>query len=165
MHNLIIRQALLQDVTPCHAIERQSFAEAEAASHARIALRQREFPRGFLVAIVKEDVVGLINSGAGNGIDLADEDFKALKGHDPEGRQRVIFSLAVSPAFREKGVATALLEAYLEKAREDQVTTIDLICKPDLIRFYEKRGFEARGQSKSTHGGVRWTEMRLTISP
>lgn len=161
--NIIIRSAQTKDVKQCHRIESVSFSAEEAASLERITLRQREFPQGFLVAEHNGKIIGMINSGASDQADLADEEFKALIGHDRNGSQRVIFSLAVDPAQQGEGIGARLMQDYIDRARSDSVKEIRLICKEQMIDFYKRFGFENCGRSVSKHGGVEWWEMLYTV--
>ena len=38
-----------------------------------------------------------------------------------------------------------------------------LTCKDRLVHYYAKFGFVSEGVSESTHGGVVWYQMRLTL--
>lgn len=161
---MLIRQVNQEDIAACTLLERTCFSPKEAASEERIALRQREFPQGFVVAEVDGEVIGMINSGASDHVDLADENFKALVGHYSGSKCWVIFSLAVAPVFQNRGIAQKLLSAYFEQARLNQATTIKLLCKCNLISFYERLGFKNMGQSLSQHGGEDWWEMCYSLA-
>lgn len=38
-----------------------------------------------------------------------------------------------------------------------------LTCKENLVAYYAKLGLVNEGESKSTHGGAVWFDMRLTF--
>lgn len=160
---MIVRQAEIADVAVCAAIEMACFPPAEAASAETVAKRQAVYPQGFLVAEAAGEIVGFINSGATDEPDLADEEFKGLVGHDPDGAHLVIFSIAVHPSRQGQGFARLLLEAFIERAEAQAKGAVLLLCKEDLVPFYERFGFLDGGVSASTHGGARWHEMRLPL--
>ncbi len=163
MPQVVIRQVSAKDLDACHRIESASFEPEEAASLERIAIRIKDYPQGFWVAELDGRLVGHINSGATDSDDISDEEFKALIGHDPEGRNQVVFSLAVLPAQREKGIARALLERYITESRKAAKHSVLLLCKEELLEYYSRFGFENRGLSASTHGGAAWYEMVLRL--
>ncbi len=158
-----IRDARSKDVSACHAIERACFEASEAALERSIRTRQRLYPEGFLVAELAEQVVGFINSGATDRVDLADEAFKDMVGHDPDGANIVIFSVAVAPDHQGTGVSRGLLHAFVDRARVLGKRSILLLCKDDLVGYYQRFGFQDMGQSGSSHGGFRWREMQRVV--
>lgn len=156
---VLVRPVEARDVERCAAIEAACFPPEEAASPERVAQRAREFRSGFLVAELDGEVYGMVNGGASDAPDLADEDFKALIGHEPGGAHLVIFSVAVHPSLQGRGLSTPLLRAYLERADAEGRTLTLLLCKEHLVPYYARFGFVDRGPSSSTHGGARWHEM------
>jgi predicted GNAT family N-acyltransferase len=56
----------------------------------------------------------------------------------PEGR---IGRMAVLPEWRGKGVGSAMLQALLEIAREQDMAEVSLSAQVTAIPFYEKAGF------------------------
>jgi predicted N-acetyltransferase YhbS len=94
---------------------------------------------------------------------MTDEELKALVGHDPEGANMVVFSLAVLPEFRGRGIAHELMHRFMDESRRMGKQRVMLLCKDALIVFYERLGFRYAGVSASTHGGAAWHEMVLTL--
>lgn len=123
------------------------------------------FPQGFLVAELAGTVIGHVNSGATNKEDITDEAFKAMVGHEPDGINIVIFSLAVLPENQKQGIANQLMLRFIEASKKLGKQNIMLICKSNLIDYYQKLGFLYSGESTSTHGGSRWHEMVLPLKP
>jgi ribosomal protein S18 acetylase RimI-like enzyme len=154
-----IRIAVITDLADCAELEKRCFPPLEAASPDSIARRIRTYPEGFLVAPRQGRIVGMLNSAATHKADLSDEAFKKMIGHDPDGSQRVIFSLAVSPDVQGKGIARRLIEVFVSQSRRLKKNKILLICKSDLIAFYSRFGFAHAGVSASRHGGAEWHEM------
>jgi ribosomal protein S18 acetylase RimI-like enzyme len=122
------------------------------------------FPEGFLVAESHGQIVGMINSGSTNKEDITDEAFKDMVGHVRDGKNIVIFSLAVLPEFQGMGVSKKLLTKFVDISKELKKEKILLICKSDLIPYYQKYGFSYGGKSKSRHGGFEWHEMYLSLN-
>lgn len=164
MNELRIRPVTIDDLDACCQIESECFSPEEAASRTSIETRIKIFPQGFWVAELNGQVVGQINSGATSQDDITDEAFKQLIGHDPEGHNLVVFSLSVLPSRRRQGIAAALLHRYITQAVAVSRRSILLLCKFPLIAYYERFGFENRGLSASTHGGVAWYEMALNLT-
>lgn len=159
MNEVLIRTVIKEDINACSQIEALCFEPSEAASYEKIRCRQQQYPIGFLVAELEGNVIGFINCGATNEPDLADEEFKDMIGHDEDGKNLVIFSLAVHPDFQRSGVAGKLITLFSEQAKDHHKQSILLLCKSHLIVFYEQFGFENMGQSASEHGGFSWWEM------
>lgn len=159
---LIIRQARIDDLDASYAVEIACFPADEAASKANMQKRLAVFPQGYLVAEIDSMIVGHINSGATNKNDISDEALKAMIGHENEGKNLVIFSVAVYPDYQKQGIASALLQTYIQ-LHQNKAKNILLLCKEHLLRFYSGIGFKNRGVSTSTHGGATWYEMCLVL--
>jgi ribosomal protein S18 acetylase RimI-like enzyme len=160
---LVIRHVLPADLDACFQVEVSGFPPEEAASRETIQLRIETFPEGFLVAELNGRVVGMLNGAATNKDDISDEELKQLIGHDPAGKNLVVFALAVLPEFQKRGIARQLMSSFADEARGQGKENILLMCKPHLIAYYEGMGFCHVGLSKSTHGGAQWHEMRLVL--
>ena len=158
-----VRQVRIADLDACAWIEETCY-EGHGASRARIERRIREYPEGFWVAVSGSRVTGFINSGCILRDDISDEQLKDLVGHDPEGRNSVIFSLAVQPEFQGRGIARSLLERFIRESRESGMHSILLICREELMLFYNRFGFVYRAPSRATYAGVPWHEMALDLS-
>jgi len=164
MNNLKIRQVTIYDLDACYAVESRCFLPSEAASRETIETRINLFPQGFLVAELNNVIVGMVNSGATNKEDISDEAFKAMVGHEHDGANIVIFSLAVLSEFQKQGVAKQLMVQFIEVSKKLGKQKIMLICKSNLVDYYQKYGFVYVGESASTHGGSEWHEMHLPLS-
>jgi ribosomal protein S18 acetylase RimI-like enzyme len=164
MNEALIRNVLPKDLDECFRVEISGFPPKEAASYETIKLRIHTYSEGFLVAEIDNRVVGILNSAATNKDDISDEELKQLVGHDPNGRNMVVFALAVLPEFQKQGIARQLMLRFIDQARQNQKERILLLCKQHLVRYYEGLGFVHAGLSKSTHGGVQWHEMRFLLN-
>jgi predicted N-acetyltransferase YhbS len=158
-----IRDARPADAARCHAIETAAFPAAEAAPLARIAARIAGFAPGFRLYEAEGALRGFVNSGCAWRVDMADDAFKALVGHDAAAPTAVILSLAVAPEWQGQGIGGALLADFALRMRALGKREIRLICKPRKVGYYARHGFVDAGPSASTHGGQRWQEMRRTL--
>jgi len=163
MSKITIREACISDLDRCFEIESTAYAGDEAASREKIGKRIEVYPEGFLVLEFDEEIAGLINSGATDNVQLSDESFKELIGHDPNGKKIVIMSVAVHPDFQRKGLARKLIIAFIDKMKAMAKSEIFLICQTGLIDMYASYGFEYIGVSDSEHGGLDWHEMSLSL--
>ena len=93
-------------------------------------------------------LVGMLNSGCTNKEDISDEELKKLIGHDKDGRNLVIFALAVLPEFQKQGIARRLMPRFFEEAKnlKKKKNSVDLQIRFDqLLRevgFYACRDIE-----------------------
>jgi ribosomal protein S18 acetylase RimI-like enzyme len=163
MSEIIIRNVQPKDLDECCAVEASGFSPEEAASRETIQLRIDMFPQGFFVAEVGGRIVGMVNGAATNKDDISDEELKQLIGHDADGRNMVIFALAVLPEFQKQGIAKRLVQRFIEEAGRTKKEKIFLMCKQHLIAYYGGLGFTHMGLSRSTHGGSQWNEMCYSI--
>ena len=163
MSDYKIRNVAESDLDRCFEIEKGSYEGNEAATREKIRKRIRKYPEGFIVLDLSGMVVGFINSGATDNVDLSNEEFKDLIGHEPNGKHIVIFSVVVHKDFQRKGLAGMLLADFINRVKRMQKKSIHLICRDILINFYKKYGFEYIRKSDSTYGGLHWHEMVLSL--
>ena len=104
-------------------------------------------------------MAGFINSGATFDVQMADEAFKELIGHDPAGPEVVIMSVVVHPDFQGLGLSRHLLQAFIARMRELGKARIHLMCKERHVPLYQRFGFVYIKASESDHGGMAWHEM------
>jgi len=159
----MIRAVGLDDLDRCFEIEASAYSGDEAASKEKIEKRIKTYPQGFVVMEEKGLVVGFINSGACHQVELSNEDFKQLIGHDPKGKHIVIMSVVVDPKFQRNGFASKLMLAFISQMKYLKKQDIYLLCQTDLIEMYASFGFKYIGESASDHGGLTWHEMVLRL--
>jgi ribosomal protein S18 acetylase RimI-like enzyme len=164
MSEVMIRHVRPRDLDECYVVELAGFPPEEAATKETIQLRIDMFPEGFFVAEFDGRVIGMINGAATNKDDISDEELKQLIGHDADGRNMVIFALAVLPEFQKRGIAKQLMLKFIEEAGQNKKEKVLLMCKHYLVAYYERLGFVHAGLSKSTHGGAEWHEMRYSLN-
>lgn len=164
MSDINIREATQKDLNRCFEIEVVSYGGDEAASKQKILKRIQTYPEGFIVLEEDKKIAGFINCGACHEVQLSNEEFKELIGHDSSGKKIVIMSVVVHPDFQGKGYASVLMEHFITKMRELQKEEIHLICQTSLIEMYAKYGFKYMCESTSDHGGLSWHEMILDLN-
>ena len=157
------RQASISDVDRCYAIESLAYEGDEAATQAKIATRIETYPEGFLITEVDGQIVGFINSGCAHEVEMSDEAFKELVGHDPEAPNVVILSVVVDPAEQGKGHSRALMDEFVGQMRRMKKQRIHLMCKDHHVSLYEKFGYQYSKPSASDHGGMKWHEMVMAL--
>ncbi len=162
MDGLTVRNVTEKDLNACYAVESACYT-SDGATREKILRRIRLFSEGFIVADLGGSIIGMINSGSTDSEDLTKEEFKEMIGHNINGKNMVIFSLAVLPEFRGHGVSKKLMEKFVEASRELKKEKILLICKSELIPYYRHLGFVYFGKSQSVHGGFTWHEMYLPL--
>jgi N-acetylglutamate synthase-like GNAT family acetyltransferase len=95
---------------------------------------------------------------------MTDEELKDMTGHVKDGRNMVVFSLAVLPEFRGDGISKQLMLRFIEVSKGLKKEKILLLCKSELIPYCQNYGFLYGGKSKSTHGDFEWHEMNLVLN-
>ena len=163
MSELIIRSANVSDLDRCFEIENDAYAGEEAATKEKVLKRIQTYPEGFIVLENETEIIGFINSGATHKVELSDEEFKELIGHDPDGKHIVIMSVAIHPNYQGKRFTSLLMRNFINAMQAMGKTEIYLICQTELINMYAKYGFIHLGESDSDHGGLSWHEMSLAL--
>ena len=163
MVSIRIRQVNKNDVDGCYRIESTCYT-SDGATREKILKRIMLFPEGFLIAESEGEIIGFINSASTDKEDITDEALKDMVGHVKEGRNMVVFSLAVLPEFQRNGISKQLMVRFIEVSKGLKKEKILLICKSDLIPYSQNFGFFYGGKSKSKHGGFEWHEMYLLFN-
>lgn len=158
---ITIRRAVCRDVGEIARVEEICFPAREAADFETFQRRFTAFGDCFFVAEAKEGIVGFIDGCVTDTPYLPDELYHDERLHCPDGAYQTVFGLAVIPKYRHNEIAVRLMKALIADAKRRNKKGIVLTCKDGLIPFYQKFGYEHRGISESTHGGVRWNDMLL----
>ncbi len=160
---LQFRTAVPADTDRCFEIETDAYEGDEAATREKIARRIAQYPDGFLILEQDAATIGFINSGCAQVVDMSDEAFKDLEGHDPGAKNVVILSVVVDPSEHGKGHARRLMTEFIKRMKENGKSHIYLMCKDHHVALYERFGYRYLRPSASDHGGVAWHEMSLTL--
>lgn len=159
----VFRNAGSTDAKRCFEIETSAYEGGEAATFEKISKRIDGYPDGFLILEMEGEVVGFINCGCANEVQLSDEEFKELIGHDPDAPSVVIMSVVIDPLHQGKGLSKALMLEFVERMKRMRKATIHLMCKAHHVPLYEKFGYRYLQPSTSDHGGMTWYEMSMTL--
>lgn len=157
------RTATLDDATRCFAIESAAYPADEAATLDKITTRIADYANGFLIMELDGEIAGFINSGCAFDVEMSDEEFKELVGHDPAAPNVVIMSVVIDPQYQGQGLSTVLVSEFISRTREQGKSSIHLMCKHELVAMYAKYGWEYTRPSDSSHGGESWHEMMLAL--
>ena len=157
-----IRNVTMADLEAVTALEAVCFPPEKAAPEAAFAYRIGAFPERFLVAEVDGKIVGMIN-GCASSLPVIEDALFEPQGHEPDGRNQMVFGLAVLPEYQHRGIASALMERLVDFSRQAGMEKVILTCREAKIGFYEKFGYVNHGVSGSNHGGVVWYDMILNL--
>lgn len=158
-----IRTAAPADLAEITKIETTCFPAAEAATRESFLRRLEVYPNHFWVLLDGETMVGFVNGMVTGEADLRDEMYENAAMHDENGAWQMIFGVDTLPAYRRRGCAEQLLRHVIRQSRQQGRKGLVLTCKAPLLHYYAKFGFVNEGISQSTHGDVRWYQMRLTF--
>lgn len=156
-----MRQGCFEDAKCLADIEAICFPESEAAGLVSFEARLKSFGNCFLIAEKDGEVIGFINGMVTNQETIEDVMFENALLHQKDGAWQSVFGLDVLPEYRCKGIAATLMQAFIEKAREEGRKGCILTCKERLIPYYSKFGYVNKGVSESQHGGAVWYDMIL----
>ncbi len=151
------------DADRCFEIEAFAYEGDEAATRAKILNRIQTYPEGFLILEAEGKVVGFINCGCAHDVEMSDENFKDLIGHDPAAPNVVIMSVVVDPAHQGTGLSRALMTEFIARMRKMRKSAIYLMCKEHHVPLYQKFGYSYLRPSASDHGGMTWHEMSMQL--
>ena len=157
-----IRNVTCSDLEQVTALEKICFPSVEAASKEAFAYRIGAFPERFFVAECDGNIIGIINGCASGQMTITDDLFEP-QGHEPEGKNQMIFGLAVHPDYRRQGIGAALMEHLIAYCRQTAMERVILTCKQEKLKYYAKFGFVDCGISASVHGGAVWYDMVLIL--
>ena len=164
MQEFEIVRAQKADLDELAAVEAVCFPPAEAATRESFAARLDVFGDWFFVAKDADGaVIGMIDGMATAEETIADEMFEDASLHRSNGRVQTVFGLDVLPEWRHRGVAGALMDAFVEAAKQAGREKVTLTCKKRLIGMYEHFGFRLIGRARSEHGGAQWFDMDLDL--
>ena len=144
-----------------NAIEQACFPPNEACPENCMYDRTRYASDMFLVAVDKKtgEIAGFLNGIATNESTFRDEFFLDISLYDPKGTNVMLCGLDVLPEYRRRGLASAIVAAYIERERANGRTSLILTCLDFRIPMYQEMGFEDKGISGSSWGGEEWHDM------
>lgn len=157
------RQVVPAEIPACFEIEQASYPEDEAASKSILQYRQHFAEKYFRCAVVVEDnednhdveqIIGFISATRCRVFTA-----ESMSTHDATGPVLAIHSIVVEKQYRRRGIATAMLQNYIEAMYSmpfDGVERIVLLAKVHLLPFYLGAGFAVLGISDIVHGKEPW---------
>lgn len=157
-----IRNVTSADLRQVTQLEAACFPPAEAAGERAFAYRIASFPERFFVAEADGSIIGMVNGCASDLPLIADSLFES-QGHDPKGKNQMVFGLAVHPKWQRRGIGSALMHRLIEFSTQNHLQQVILTCKAEKITYYERFGFQNCGISQSTHGDAVWYDMILRL--
>ena len=163
MEKLEIRTATAADARAVAAVEAACFPTAEAVTLAELTERIQVYGAHFWLLERDGRLVAFVDGMTTDRADLTDEMYADASLHDERGTWQMIFGVNTLPEYRRRGYAAMLIQRAIADARAQGRRGLVLTCKDALVPYYAKFGFTNEGASASTHGGVRWNQMRLTF--
>ena len=173
---LTFRPAESKDIDRCYEIESSSYPPDEAATLEGLQYRQREANPFFKVCCLAggdddtdtEKIIGFVCSTR-----CQEFEEESMSTHVPDGKLLAIHSVVVDEAFRRKGIATFMLQKYvqdIQASSEDEeeyqqapIESIVLLAKQHLLSFYVNCGFMVNRVSPIVHGQDTWFELQQDI--
>ena len=156
-----IRTATLADLDLVTKIEAVCFPPEQAATEDSFRARLAVFPNHFLLLEQDGCVVGFVNGAVIDTRYIEDVMYEDAGFHDKNGAYQSVYGLNVLPDHRGRGLAHKLMDALIERAREEGRKGVTLTCLREKIGFYETMGFHSEGVSDSSHGSTVWYNMLL----
>ena len=134
MVDINIRQVNKNDVDGCYRIESTCYT-SDGATREKMLKRVMLFSEGFLIAESKGKIIGFVNSASTDKEDIADEEFKDMVGHVKEGKNIVVFSLAVLPEFQGNGISKQLMARFIEvsKGLKKEKNPVNMQIRSDYL--------------------------------
>jgi len=153
------------DVPHAAVLETASYPADEAATPEKLEYRQRVAPELFYGVYENDALIGFVVSTAAQGDTLEEE---TMSTHSPGGASICIHSVVVAAAHRRRGIAKAMVKAYVDAIAIDRercgfARQLLLIAKAPLLGLYVQCGFELIGLSAVVHGADPWFDMRLDL--
>ena len=159
-----IRYATMADLDDIASVEAECFPVLEAATKEELEQRIKYFGNHFWLMFEGEKLIAFVDGFVTDEADLTDEMYEKAELHNEHGAWQMIFGVNTLPKYRKRGYAGELIRRAIADARQQGRKGLVLTCKERLIAYYAKFGFVDEGVSeKSTHGNVRWHQMRLTF--
>ena len=157
---LCLRKAEPSDLEAVAGLEAECFPRAEAATKEQFQERPKAYSSHFLLLFYEGKLISFINGFVSYQRDLSDEMYENVSLHEEDGDWQMIFGVNTHPKFQRRGIATKMMQVFLEEAEKEGRKGAVLTCKEEKIPFYKRCGFILEGKSASVHGDAKWYQMR-----
>ena len=153
-----------KDIAAIAAAEAACFPPAEAATEQEFVERIKYYDNHFWLLYDADNLIAFVDGFVTDEPDLTDIMYENACMHNENGAWQMIFGVNTLPEYRKRGYACELIRRAIADARQQGRKGLVLTCKERLLPYYAKFGFDDEGVTdKSTHGNVRWHQMRLTF--
>ena len=153
-----------KDIAAITAVEAACFPPAEAATEQEFVERIKYYGNHFWLLYDADKLIAFVDGFVTDEPDLTDAMYENACMHNENGAWQMIFGVNTLPEYRKRDYAGELIRRAIADARQQGRKGLVLTCKDRLLAYYAKFGFVDEGVSeKSTHGNVRWHQMRLTF--
>lgn len=156
-----IRTATIEDLKAVTAVEAECFPKAEAATEEELKERLKYYADHFWLMFDGDKLIAFVDGFVTDEKDLTDEMYAKAELHNEDGAWQMIFGVNTIPSYRKHGYAGELIKCAIKDAKKQGRKGLVLTCKDHLVHYYSKFGFVNEGVSGSTHGNVKWNQMRL----
>lgn len=160
---MTIRNATIDDLDEIASVEAECFLPLEAATKEELYERLCVYSNHFWLLFDGDKLISFVDGFVTDEENLRDEMYADASLHNENGAWQMIFGVNTIPSYRHLGYASMVMRRVIEDARNSGRKGLVLTCKDSLIMFYEALGFVLEGASESTHGNVKWFQMRLTF--
>jgi predicted GNAT family N-acyltransferase len=142
-------------------LESNSYPEDEKASEENLLYRLNNASDYFYGIFENKKVIGYVCGTLSKNEKLTHE---SMFQHQSDGETLCIHSVVIEQSKRRKGLGIQMMKEYLNYVtKHENVKRILLLCKENLISFYQQCGFEFIGESNIVHGKEIWFEMKFKI--
>ena len=131
----LFRAATEEDIRELAAIEKICFSENEACSYEEVKDRVEKIPEDFLIAFdqVNKKIAGYM-SGIHSGSEVfLDEFFRNASLHEKGAKHCFLLGLEVRPEYQGKGLATQIMNRYIDMEEKWGTEKIFLTCHTILF--------------------------------
>lgn len=159
-----IRYATNEDVKAIAKVEAMCFPPSEAAKEDDFIERVKYYKNHFWLMFDNDKLISFVDGFVTDERDLSDEMYENASMHNEKGAWQMIFGVNTIEEYRKRGIAGELINVVIKEAKKQGRKGLVLTCKDELVLYYSKFGFVDEGiSSKSTHGNVKWHQMRLSF--
>lgn len=119
---------------------------------------------GYVIATKTNDLLATLDSMGYPDDWRSQNPLQSNVGHQPNGRNVVLHSVAVLPGFRSRGIGKILVKSFMQQIIGAGISDrITLITHKDKIAWYEKMDFKNLGPSDIEFGSGGWYNMVYEI--